>query len=154
MATAVPTHIPSFGRQSVRLLAELRDAHKKLLQAMANLDELTRGPLPSKALIIDARWNISRASLARRTLWRGIYAHLSGRVSKEDEMDLCRLRDGDLDLLRSSAAHVSKWQIEAVVQNWAAYCEASKAIRWKMMAAMGAETRLLYPLLEAVGPRL
>lgn len=116
---------------------------------MRELDKLTLGPLPPKEQIIDARWTISRASLARRSLWGRIYTHLSGRVSKEDEPDLRRLKDGDMALLRSSSEHVAKWYIEAIYRDWPSYCEASRAIRWKMKAAIGSEQRLLYPMLEA-----
>lgn len=135
--------------QFSRLLAEMQEAHERLLRAMADLDRLTRGPLPTKKRIIDARWAISRASLARRKLWGDVYAHLLGRVSKEDEADLRRLQEADRALLRSSTGHVSTWRIDAVMQNWPAYCVASNAIRWKMKAAIGAEKRLLYPMLGA-----
>lgn len=133
--------------QSSLLLAELQEAHKKLLQTMSDLDKLTSGPVPTKERVIDARWAISRASLARRLLWGRVYAHLSGCLSKEDDRDLRWLREADIALLGSSSEHVSRWKIDNVMQNWGAYCEASKAIRWRMKAAIGAEKRLLYPML-------
>lgn len=120
---------------------------------MAELDELTRGDVPPRSLVIDARWNISRASLARRLLWSTIYAQLSNRASNEDSINLRLLREGDMALLRASAEHVSKWQIDPVMENWPAYCVASKAIRWKMKAAIGAEKRILYPMLEVATRR-
>lgn len=116
---------------------------------MSELDELTRGPLPTKARIIDARWSISRTSLARRMLWSKIHTYLLDRVSQENAGDLRRLRDSDMALLRSSSEHVSKWKIETVIENWSAYCEASRAIRLNMKSAIEAEMRLLYPLLGA-----
>lgn len=131
------------------MLVELKQAHTTLLRAMAELDTLTRGPLPTKDRIIDARWNISRASLARRTLWGRINNYLSSHGAIEDLADLRRLQEGDMVLLRSSSEHVARWKITAIVEEWPAYCEASKAIRWKMQAAIGAEQRLLYPMLGA-----
>lgn len=115
---------------------------------MVDLDTLTRGPVPPKGIVIDARWSISRASLARRTLWHSIHRHLSARTSEQDTIELRRLYEGDMALLRSSSAHVAKWSITAVMQDWQEYCVASNAIRWKMKAAIGSEQRVLYAMLE------
>jgi hypothetical protein len=82
-------------------------------------------------------------------LWSKIHTYLLDRVSQENAGDLRRLRDSDMALLRSSSEHVSKWKIETVIENWSAYCEASRAIRLNMKSAIEAEMRLLYPLLGA-----
>lgn len=132
------------------LLRELRDAHAKLLEAMADLDTLTRGPVPPRDRVIDARWSISRASLARRTLWHSIHRHLAVRASEQETKELQRLYESDMTLLRSSSEHVAKWSITAVLQDWEDYCVASNAIRWKMKAAIGSEQRVLYPAGTAV----
>lgn len=149
MATAA--HSPGWpaDAQARLLLTELREAHDRLLSAMASLDEITRGPLPSKEGIIDARWNISRASLARRTLWNRIHAYLLVRSTGAAAEDLRWLQEGDMLLLRSSTAHVSRWTVQSVMQEWPAYCEASRQIRAKMKAAISAEQRVIYPLLTA-----
>lgn len=147
VSTSSSGHVPLAHKHSQLLLAELQEAHGKILEAMSELDKLTNGPLPTRACVIDARWAISRASLARRMLWSRVYAHLSCRASTEDETDLRRLQEADRALLRASSEHVSKWGIDAVMRDWAGYCEASNAIRWKMKAAIGAEKRLLYPML-------
>lgn len=149
MATALPDGNPIPSQSNALMLAELKEAHERLLLAMSNLDHVTRGPLPAKDVIIDARWSIGRASLARRTVWNRIHDQLSNRASKVEMDDLRRLRECDMALLRSSSDHVAKWGIASVVQNWADYCDASRGIRWKMRAAMGAEQRVLYPMLDA-----
>lgn len=133
---------------SASVLADLQEAHDVLLREMAALDQLTRGPLPSPHRIIHARWNISRASLTRRTLWNRIHAHLSLGASEETAAVLRQLRDSDMALLGASSAHEGTWTIEVVCRDWSIYCQASKAIRWKMAVAIGAEKRLLYPLLR------
>lgn len=142
---------PSLG--SPQFLRELKVAHTKLRSAMADLDVLTRGPIPEKEQVIDARWAISRASLARRTLWNQIYRHLSVRVSGEDARELQRLFENDMALLRCSSEHIGKWTITAVMNDWAGYCEASRAIRWKMQSAIGGEQRVLYPMIEVADVR-
>lgn len=149
MSISAPRYVSPTHRQSALLLAEMQEAHKRLLQAMAELDDLTRGPLPTKERIIDARWSISRASLARRMLWSRVFTHLSSRASTDDLRELSRLQEADRTLLRLSSAHVSRWNIDTIIPDWAAYCAASAAIRWKMKAAMGAEKRLIYPMLDA-----
>lgn len=132
------------------LLGELRDAHVKLLKAMAGLDTLARGPVPPQNEVIDARWKISRASLARRMLWYSIHRHLSPIVSDQNAIELKRLYENDMVLLRASSEHVARWSITAVMRDWEGYCVASNAIRWKMKAAIGSEQRVLYPMMETV----
>lgn len=151
VATASPNNCDFRDRYRGRFLAELQRAHAALLQSMSELDELTRGPVPPTARIIEARWNISRASLTRRMLWGKIHTQLLDRVSPENAAVLLGLRKSDMALLRLSSEHVSKWTIETVVAHWSTYCEASRAIRLKMKHAIDAEVRLLYPLLETEG---
>ena len=135
---------------SALFLAELEGAHAVLLDAMAALDEVTGGPLPDRPTIIDARWNIGRASLARRTLWTRIHPHLADRACARLCADLDTLQRADRALLRSSSEHVSRWTINHVLEDWSSYCEASRRMRWKMKAAIRAEKRVLYPALAAV----
>lgn len=131
------------------LLVELQNAHQNLLIAIKDLDAVTRELLPIRDRIIDCRWKISRASLARRTLWNRIYEYLSDGRSELGNAELRRLQEGDRALLRSSSEHVSEWKIDVVIKDWPRYCAASNAIRWKMKAAIGMETRILYPMLRA-----
>ena len=119
-----------------------------LLDAILHMEAVTRAPLPTKESIIDARWTISRKSLARRNLWRRVYDYLSGRSEIRNRADLKQLHEIDLALLRASSQHISKWTIDAIMRDWTAYCAASDEIRWKMKAAIGAEVRLLYPMLK------
>lgn len=130
------------------LLIEFQKAHANLLNAMTDLDGVTNEPLPQRERIINSRWRISRASLARRSLWNEIYAYLSYDSSEANHAELRRLQESDRALLRSSSEHVSEWKIDAVVKEWPSYCAASNAIRWKMKAAIGMERRLLYPMLR------
>lgn len=131
------------------MLAELKLAHARLLQAMSQLEAIVRGPMPTKDRIIDARWGISRASLARRVLWNSIFSRLSDGATDDEAKELRLLQLSDMALLRSSSDHVMKWNVTTLMLNWPEYCEASNAIRWKMRAAIGAEQRILYPMLLA-----
>lgn len=115
VAEADETKAPTATKQSSIRLVEFQHVHTALLKSMTQLDELTRGPLPSKAHIVEARWEISRKSLSRRMLWSRVYTDLSCRVPNEHAADLHQLQQIDLTLLRSSSEHVSKWHIDAIL---------------------------------------
>ena len=149
VATKNVTVDTGYRKASGALLDELKAAHDKLLGAIATLAALTGSTIPSRAEVINARWAISRASLARRQLWNQIYTHFSGFASEAKQVELQRLRDADRALLGLSVAHVAKWQMDILLRDWSTYCQESEAIRWKMKAAIGAEKRILYPMLRA-----
>jgi hypothetical protein len=133
-------------------LESLKEAHRNLRRAIEELEQLTRGPLPSREHLIDVRWRVSEASLARRLLWGRIHAYLSDHGGAAVERSLRTLQEADIRLLRLSAKHVSEWTSEHITDNWLDYCRASEVMRERMTEAMTAEKRLLYPILEALGP--
>ena len=147
VASAASNFDPS-AQYSERLLMELCHAHEALQKAMSRLGALTHGPLPTNNCVVEARWQISRASLSRRMLWGRIHTHLSTRASPKTANALKKLQESDMALLRASSQHVGKWTIEAVLSDWEGYAPASRDIRWKMSSAISLEKRLLYPLLE------
>ena len=138
---------------SALMLSELQEAHEDLQSAMAAMDGVTREPAANRNEYSSARWRLSQASLKRRTLWARIFEHLRPRAAPRDAEGLKSLHAANLETLRHSAAHVGKWTIETIEADWPGYCEASRAIRWNMKAGMGAEKRVLYPLLtdDALG---
>jgi hypothetical protein len=135
------------------LLAELQAAHDVLLAAMAVMDAATRGENPERNLYSNARWRLSQASLNRRALWRRIFAHMMAKAGARDAAALQSLQSADVELLQKSAAHVGKWTVDKIEADWRGYCESSRAIRQGMEACIGAEKRVLYPLLkrDAIG---
>ena len=133
------------------LLVELREAHEVLIAAMNEMDRLTRQSEADPSCFANARWRISQASLARRTLWGVIFRHLLPRANPDEVVGLERLATADPEMLRHSANHISMWVLSKIEADWKGYCEASMAIRWRMKACLGAERRILYPLLERNG---
>ena len=133
---------------SAFLLLELRNAHQNLLAAMDAMNCVTREPQPDRARYASARWRISQASLARRTLWGTIFRHLLPSVSSQEAADLEHLQTADHEMLRHSANHIAIWVLARIEADWEGYCEASRAIRWKMKSCLGAEQHILYPMLE------
>jgi hypothetical protein len=131
-------------------LEALKTAHGNLLAAIEELGRLMEAPLPVPDLLINIRWNLSKASLDRRLLWGRIHLELAGRVDAESEDALRSLQDIDMRLLRASAAHVSEWTPVAVKQDWDGYRQASAIMRRRMLQGIEAEKRLLYPILESL----
>lgn len=132
------------------LLESLKTAHGNLLTAIDGLSRLMGASPPPPDVLINVRWNLSKASLDRRLLWGRIHLELARRVDAESEEALRSLQDIDMRLLRASAAHVSKWTPTAVNQDWDGYCQASAIMRRKMLEGIEAEKRLLYPILNSL----
>ncbi|HUE78885.1 MAG TPA: hypothetical protein VMN38_04570 [Sphingomicrobium sp.] len=130
------------------LLAQLRDAHASLALAMRVLEELTCGSLADRERYAAARWRISQASLSRRTLWGKIYRHLIAGVGLQDAAVLNDLQADEMRMLHCSAAHVGRWTMAAIDQDWPGYCRASEVVRGQLSARTDNERRLLYPMLE------
>jgi hypothetical protein len=127
-----------------RLLAEeMECAHVALTKAIAQLAHLTAGAPPARGVVVETRWNISSASLARRSLWHRILAELSNHRFDPVRADIRLLEDADMELIRRSCAHVARWNIDAVMRDWAGYRVASKVMREKMTAAMEKERAVL-----------
>lgn len=132
------------------LLESLKTAHGNLSAAIEELARLMEAPLPSPDLLINVRWNLSKASLDRRLLWGRIHLGLARRVDAASEDALRNLQDIDMRLLRASAAHVSEWTPSAVKMDWEGYRQASAIMRRRMLEGIEAERRLLYPILESL----
>ena len=134
-------------------LERLTAAHSELVQAIGELEKLTLGPVPSKDLLVDTRWNVSKASLRRRQLWGRILAHLSRSGGPDLSLELRQLQETDSRLLRASSSHIGEWTADCAIKDWEGYCRASKIMRGRMLDAIATEKRLLYPMLERSAAR-
>ena len=133
---------------SFRLLGEeMECAHLALRKAITQLAHLTQGAPPSRGVVVETRWNISSASLGRRSLWHRILAELSHHRFDPVRADIRSLEDADMELIRRSCAHVARWNIDAVMHDWPGYGVASKAMRDRMTAAMEKEQSVLSTVL-------
>lgn len=139
------------GSEAARLLAELRNAHVRLADALAELERIASGPPPDPRRFTSVRWRLSRVSLNRRMLWAKILGYLLPRAGHCGAANLRRLQDDDIALLAASTRHVATWTTEAAIADWPRYCEASSDMRGRMAAGIAAEKELLCPMLEAAG---
>jgi hypothetical protein len=132
------------------LLEELQQAHSSLLLAIGELDRIRSGPPPSEVELVNARWRVSRASLARRLLWGRVLARLAPLVRGRGEADLRFVQEQDIGLLKASVNHVAAWKPADAIAAWRIYAAAESDLLQKMVGAVELEKRLLYPLLEEV----
>ena len=134
--------------EAATLLSRLCDAHDVLTKAMAELDRITSAPLDPVALP-GARWRLSAANRARRAVWHDCYHYLLPKVDQATAVALTQLKSRDIAMARTSAQHIARWPSHAVKREWPAYCEASRAIRARMSAAIDVEQQLVYPILSS-----
>lgn len=144
----IDSHIGTANDSHFHLLhEELVCAHQALTKAISSLAHLTEGALPDRGVVVETRWNISSASLARRSLWHRILPELSHHRFDAVRANIRSLQDSDMALLRRSCAHVAVWNIDAVMRDWAGYGAASKEMREQMESAMANEGAVLFNLL-------
>ena len=130
------------------LLADLRDAHEKVLTAIDDMETATQAAEPGGDLYPRARWRLSQASRHRRVLVDAICSELLKRVSAEEVKAIEALRADGERRLRASAAHVRTWTMESINRDWRAYCRASAVIRASMRERIASEKAVLDPLLS------
>ncbi len=138
----------SLGSESEVLLAQLRGAHDLLLREMEKLDWITAGPFPDGPGFPAARWQLSQASLRRRTLSAKIADFLCTRIDDGDSRCLKMLRSENQIAVAKSARHIQDWTTQSIRHDWIGYCMASREIRTQMKANLLLEQQMLYPILE------
>ena len=150
-----PMPDPSFARSSqadgspstTALLVALQSAHRDLEGGIDALDGVVGATAPDPAALSSARFRLGRASLARRLLSQRVRDHLAAQASGSDLQTIRSLQQADFDYVRTSTSHIQRWSTAAALADWSGFREASLAMRAKLRAAIGAERRVLYPLL-------
>ncbi len=129
------------------MLARLREAHRKLLEGIQELEEATKESAPDPSKLATIRWRLSRASGQRRRLVDEACAQLLENASPGAAQQMSTLRENSGEMLAATSKHVGHWTIEQVVADWEGYRTASAAMRTAMRARIAAEQAILYPLL-------
>ena len=128
---------------------ELERAHANLLARLDALEELVRGPTPSRDLLSAPRYQLTRASGQRRKLLEErIYPMLLERLEGASGDAVRALRDSTTTMVAESAKHIHRWSVQEILDDWSGYRTASAWIRRQMRERVAQEQRVLYPLLE------
>lgn len=135
------------------LLTQLEQAHAQLTQEMKTIDSITRGNQPDDGSFAGARWQISQASLRKRTLVARIVDFLAARLDPDASLPVKGVRVADQQMLRMSAVHVRTWTLHAIQQDWDGYCVASREIRAHMGEQVRLEKQVLSPPLISLAQR-
>ena len=139
---------PAPAPQPAAILADLELTHSRLLSAIQNLAKTTRRPSPDKLEYSAARFRVSQASLARRTVFRAACTYFEAVASTAEQETISRLRQADSDLGRLASQHVSRWSTERVADQWDGYCCASRDMRRALLKQIELERAMLFPLLR------
>jgi hypothetical protein len=135
------------GTEGKSLLARLETAHCDLLAELRAMDVITAKATPDVGRYTSARWRLTKASRSRRAVIEDAIKQLRNRASTADMLILERLRAEDIQAVRRSSEHIYRWTNEAVMRDWAGYCQASQLIRKSMRARIGLEQQTLFPIL-------
>jgi hypothetical protein len=130
-------------------LQDLEEAHDRLSAEMTKMEALTSRPEIDWPTFCTARWRVSGASLARRTLASRIIKTLQSRARVDEYSELKLLNGLDQRMLRISAQHVRDWPLHSIQGNWSGYCDASRDVRLEMANFLASERRILFPILGA-----
>lgn len=127
---------------------ELKEADSSLLECLAVMGRITGQPEGDKCEYTNARYKISQASLARRTLVRRICEYLRARVRDAEAQAIQKLEVEQYELMRRSTEHVSRWSSQDVGRDWRGYCIASHEIQQHMLTNVESERQVLYSMLQ------
>jgi hypothetical protein len=142
------TDQPSALTPAAKMLSELQAAHVKLLAYISEMDRLCQPPAKCAQELTAARFRLSHASLSRRVLVEQVCGYLGPLVNDTDAQALRSLAKERFDYIVRSTAHISRWPIEKVAQDWSGYCVASRAIRREMARTVETEKSALYAMLQ------
>lgn len=132
---------------SAVLLRALQSAHRHCEDCLNEIERATAKPERDAAAFTAARFRISHASLAKRTIIAKACEHLLELVEGQDADNVQAVQQLQLDCTRVSSEHVRRWPPATIATDWRGYCDASRDVRTMMRHANRVEQRTLYPLL-------
>jgi hypothetical protein len=133
------------------LLSGVEKVYGHVIDCLAEMREVTDGPVPEPFRYTRARYRISNASLKRRQLFDSICTRLCPLLPLPDAAPLRALREKDREYLRHSANYVTKWTPTAVFDDWQSYSKEAKGIQRHLQQVVEEQLRVLTPLLIRCG---
>jgi len=130
------------------MLAHVRQLHQELLSLIDEIDAEASRAAPDVPRLTHLRWRLGRAVGKRmRLMEQHVFPWLLGRLPTEQAEKVRALRDTNLAAAAAMSRHIGMWGLDTVTADWRGYRAASGAIRAELRDRIGAEVRLLYPLL-------
>jgi len=137
--------------RSWAILADLQNAHIRLITAIKDLAKITGRPCSDKVEYSTVRFRVSEASLARRITFRAACDYLLPIASPADQQTISCLRSADADLAKHASQHVQRWTTATVDLDWDGYCVSAREMRSALLKQIELERSMLYPLLHKHG---
>ena len=154
LAAQLPSNLSaSPSNRSWAILADLQDAHIRLLASIKDLAKITERPCSDKVEYAAVRFRVSEASLARRMTFRAACDYLQPLASPADQQAISRLRSADAELAKHASEHVRQWTTENIDRDWEGYCDATEEMRSALLKQIELERLLLSPMLHKLGER-
>lgn len=139
---------PATSDHSVDLAIEFDQAHEELIEYIAELEGVLRGPDLDTAALTAVRLKIAQLRLVRGTLLLRIRHCLADKLSVPEKQMVDQLHVNHYELLRHASEHTGKWSLQAIERKWDEYCVCAKKLADSWIEKMTWEQEILLPLLR------
>lgn len=129
---------------------ELQGIHADLIVVIHRAETLVTGDPPDAEALVEARWELRRASRRRtRHVDEVVLPLLLAWATPAEAAALTALRERNAPRLAASADHAARWPIERALGDWLTYRVAAAAFLGRMRERVLDEQQVLYPMIEA-----
>lgn len=130
---------PRSSEHALEHLETLARAHDEVLAALSCKRNAISAPNPDAISISRARWNVSRASRAHRTLINIILGDLMVGAGTVDLAAIDELRRSGIQQTQRSTYHVQRWTADRIMTEWSNFCSDSARIQAEMQLQIRTE---------------
>ena len=146
-ARLVPLPAMNKSDRAALLLAALRHAHDRLLDALSLKETVTSASIPVSTRFSLARWQLGRARHLRQRVLNDVYAELFQSATEQEAALLRLLQADELDLCQRSSDHLAQWTNERVEADWPGYRAAAAEVIKRVRRRVMMEREAVYPML-------
>lgn len=90
------------------MLRDLADAHAQVRETMAEMEVLTSAPTGEQLQYTAARFQLSKANMARRSSFNAISVELARDASQQEVERIERAKAADRAMIAQSRAHIGR----------------------------------------------
>lgn len=129
------------------LLADVEAASNAVLETIGDYGELIAKPVPDTAKLTSIRLQLAQKRLAHGSIVERIAEYLREH-NPSAELTIRSLQPEHAGLLHRTSAHIQKWTLIAVENDWAGYCSATREILRCWAERVRVEGKILRRTLE------